>query len=258
MTNKLDTVLQTAPRPIQLMTHVVAGYPDWETCSALVQTMARSGVRLLEVQLPFTDPLADGPTITAANQAALDAGVRPEDALKWMGEMAAALPEVAFLVMTYANIPYAMGLSRFVDACCRAGAQGIILPDLPLDEPEGTYAEEARRQGLHPILVISPDTPAARLDFLLPQASGMIYTTLKVGITGASKDLAPASLAYLETLRRRTQLPVAAGFGISQPEHVAALRGRAEVAVVGSHILGLVTRGDISAVEDFLRACTSL
>lgn len=256
MTNNLDTVLEAGRGRIQLMTHVVAGYPDWATCAALTHAMAGCGVRLVEVQIPFTDPLADGPVITAANQTALDAGVRPADALAWLGQMAQELPAVAFLVMTYANVPFALGLERFLAMTREAGAQGVIIPDLPVDEPEGAYPAHARDLGLHPVLVVSPDTPAQRLDLLLPQASGLLYTTLKVGITGASAALAPESLTYLEGLARRTTIPLAAGFGISHPDHVAALAGRAQVAVVGSHVLGLLERGGIPAVTAFLRACS--
>lgn len=255
MTNKLDAVLAAPRGSIQLMTHVVAGYPDLNMGMQLARAMAACGVRIIEVQIPFTDPLADGPTIMAANQAALDAGMTPEAALAWAGEMAAALPEVAVLVMTYANVPYAMGMEPFLTRCAANGIQGVIIPDLPVDEPEGDYPSTARRMGIHPILVISPDTPDERLALLLPQASGLLYTTLKVGITGASAALHPKALAYLHGLGRCTQVPIAAGFGISQPRHVAALAGRAQVAVVGSHVLGLLTQGGIPAVEAFLRAC---
>jgi len=255
VTNKLDAVLAAAHGHIQLMTHVVAGYPDLDTGLRLVRAMAACGVRIIEIQIPFTDPLADGPTIMAANQAALDAGMTPEDALAWAGAVAAALPEVAVLVMTYANVPYAMGMEEFLRRCAAKSIQGVIIPDLPVDEPEGDYAAMARRLGVHPVMVISPDTPEKRLELLLPQASGLLYTTLKVGITGASSDLHPEALAYLQSLGRRTHIPIAAGFGISQPRHVAALAERAQVAVVGSHVLGLLNHGGIPAVEAFLRAC---
>jgi tryptophan synthase alpha chain len=257
VTNKLDTAIAQHPGAIGLMTHTIAGYPDWPTCTQLVHTMAQCGVRVMEIQIPFTDPLADGPTIMAANQAALDAGVRPEDALRWAQQMGRELPEVAFLIMTYANIPYAMGLEQFLTCCKEAGIQGVILPDLPVDEAEGAYAQAARHHGLHPVLVVSPDTPTTRLDQILPQASGLLYTTLKVGITGASAHIASAALDYLRSLRQRTRLPIAAGFGISHPQHVAGLRGFADLAVVGSHVLNLLQQGGLAEVRSFLHACLS-
>jgi hypothetical protein len=146
VTNKLDAVLAAAHGNIQLMTHVVAGYPDLDTGVRLVRAMAACGVRIIEIQIPFTDPLADGPTIMAANQAALDAGMTPEDALAWAGAVAAALPEVAVLVMTYANVPYAMGMEEFLRRCATRNIQGVIIPDLPVDEPEGDDVATARRR----------------------------------------------------------------------------------------------------------------
>lgn len=254
MENRIDKALKGA-HGIQLMTHVVAGYPSLGANEELIRLMARRGVRLIEIQIPFTDPLADGPTIMRANQAALDAGITPEHCFDLCARLSKEL-DVAFMFMTYANIPFAMGMERFLDKAAASGASGVILPDLPWDETDGDYAEMARERGLHPIMVISPDTEGPRLDAVLQRASGLVYTTLKVGITGAGASMDQAGVDYVRSLKAKAGLPIAAGFGISRPEHVRMLDGLADAAVIGSHIINLLDREGMNAVEDFLLACT--
>ncbi|GAB6113750.1 tryptophan synthase subunit alpha [Desulfomicrobium salsuginis] len=253
MENRIDKALEGA-KGIQLMTHVVAGYPSLEANEELIRLMACRGVRLIEIQIPFTDPLADGPTIMRANQAALDSGVTPEHCFELCEKLSREL-DVAFMFMTYANIPFAMGMERFLDQAAASGASGVILPDLPWDEADGDYAEMARAHGLHPVMVISPDTEGPRLDAVLKRASGLVYTTLKVGITGAGAGMDQAGIDYVRGLKTRAGLPIAAGFGISRPEHVRMLDGLADAAVIGSHIINLMDAGGLAAVDEFLAAC---
>jgi len=130
MENRIDLALKEA-KDIQLMTHVVAGYPSLEANEELIRLMARCGVKLIEIQIPFTDPLADGPTIMRANQAALDAGITPDHCFDLCARLSTEL-DVAFMFMTYANIPFAMGLGNFLDRAAASGASGLILPDLPM------------------------------------------------------------------------------------------------------------------------------
>ncbi|WP_051307151.1 tryptophan synthase subunit alpha [Desulfomicrobium escambiense] len=253
MENRIDTALKGA-HGIQLMTHVVAGYPSLEANEELIRLMAKRGVKLIEIQIPFTDPLADGPTIMRANQAALDSGITPKHCFELCEKLSREL-DVAFMFMTYANIPFAMGLERFLDKAAASGASGVILPDLPWDEADGDYADMARERGLHPVMVISPDTEGPRLDAVLKRASGLVYTTLKVGITGAGAGMDQAGVDYVRGLKTRAGLPIAAGFGISRPEHVRMLDGLADAAVIGSHIINLMDDGGLAAVDEFLAAC---
>jgi tryptophan synthase alpha chain len=253
MKNRIDLALKEA-KGIQLMTHVVAGYPSLDVNADLIRLMARRGVRLVEIQIPFTDPLADGPTIMRANQAALDAGITPAHCFELCAALSSEL-DVAFMLMTYANIPYALGMEAFLDKAAASGASGTILPDLPWDEADGDYAQAARQRGLHPIMVISPDTPAPRLAGILERASGLLYTTLKVGITGAGAIMDQAGVDYVKALKAKAGLPIAAGFGISRSEHVRMLDGLADVAVIGSHIINLMDAGGLGAVDDFLAVC---
>lgn len=254
MENNIDRVLRDATG-IQLMTHVVGGYPNLEVNADLIRLMARRGVKLVEIQIPFTDPLADGPTIMRANQAALDAGITPAHCFELCAALSEELPEVAFMFMTYANIPFAMGQDTFMAKAKQSGASGLILPDLSWDETDGDYAGAARGHGLHPVMVISPDTEGPRLDAILSRASGLLYTTLKVGITGAGASLDQAGVDYVRNLKKKAGLPIAAGFGISSPEHVRMLDGLADVAVIGSHIINLMDANGLGAVDEFLAAC---
>jgi tryptophan synthase alpha chain len=254
MENNIDRVLRDATG-IQLMTHVVGGYPNLEVNADLIRLMARRGVKLVEIQIPFTDPLADGPTIMRANQAALDAGITPAHCFELCAALSEELPEVAFMFMTYANIPFVMGQDAFMAKARQSGASGLILPDLSWDESDGDYAGAARGHGLHPVMVISPDTEGPRLDAILSRASGLLYTTLKVGITGAGASLDQAGVDYVRNLKKKAGLPIAAGFGISSPEHVRMLDGLADVAVIGSHIINLMDANGLGAVDEFLAAC---
>lgn len=253
MKNSIDAVLNGSG-PIRLMTHVVGGYPNLETNAELVRLMVRLGVRLIEIQIPFTDPLADGPTIVRANQAALDAGVTPDHCFDLCARLSGEL-DAAFMFMTYANIPHSMGMERFLSRAAASGASGVILPDLPWDEDGGDYADLARAHGLHPVMVVSPGIPGERLDKVLERASGLLYTTLKTGITGAGTVLDQGGIDHVGRLRARADLPIAAGFGISAPRHVRMLSGLADAAVIGSHIIDLLDAAGPSAVERFLREC---
>ena len=146
---------------LKLMTHVVAGYPDMETTERLVEVMVANGADLVEIQVPFSDPLADGPTILAAGQAALDSGVTPGDCFRLVERLKKKV-DVPLLMMTYGNIPYRMGMDVFVRRCCESGVSGLIVPDLPFDEGS-FYVETAKKYGVYPIPVVSPGMQEDRL-----------------------------------------------------------------------------------------------
>lgn len=250
--NLIDKAFQKK-KELKLMTHVVAGYPDMETSKQLVRVMVENGADLVEIQIPFSDPLADGPTIMAANQQALDNGVTPDDCFAMAAELTGSV-DIPLLFMTYVNIPYRLGMERFISRSAEAGISGLIVPDLPFDEDTHGYAELTRKYHLYAIPVISPGMSGERLTAVTSQAQGFVYTTLKVGITGASRRLDPRGLEFLDTLRAHTSLPIAAGFGISSSEHIEMLRGKADAAVIGSHILNLTKNSGIEEVKTFLRS----
>ena len=237
----------------RIMTHVVAGFPDLETTRELVLTMAACGVSCIEIQIPFSDPLADGPTIMKANQHALDNGVTPEDCFKLAKELSEEV-DVPLLFMTYANIPHAMGIENFVRRSAEAGVRGLIIPDLTFDEEN--YAPVAEKHGLCPIQVLSPTMEEGRLREILTHGRGFVYTTLKTGITGAGSSVGQEGIDFVNRVKALSSLPVAAGFGISGPEHVRQVMKVADMAVIGSHVINLFTEQGMEAVATFLKECT--
>ncbi|MBN1940256.1 MAG: tryptophan synthase subunit alpha [Candidatus Aminicenantes bacterium] len=253
MTDDIARAFLHGSKPL-LVTHVVAGYPDLDRSRKTVETMAAAGAGMIEVQIPFSDPIADGPVITAANRAALAGGTKPADVFRMIRRLKKCV-SAPLLVMTYANIPYRMGLERFAAACAESGAAGAIIPDLPVDEFAGNPARVFHRRGTALIPVLSPGMSKLRIRRVLDSAAGFVYVTLRTGTTGARSRLAAPGLSFIDRLRRETALPLAAGFGISEPAHVWALGGKVDAVVIGSRLIRLRDESGLKAVADFLRDC---
>lgn len=236
---------------ILLMTHIVAGYPDWETCRELVATMVDAGVDLMELQIPFSEPIADGPVILKANQQALANGVTVARCLEFGREVAQRHP-IPFLYMTYYNILFRHGVERFVREMADGGVQGAIVPDLPPEEGRG-YLQAMAAHGRHPIFIFSPTTPDGRLQYLAGFAGGFVYCVARKGVTGMDTRFSEELEAYLARCRRATGLPLALGFGVKDKADVAFLKGKADIAVIGTQTLRLVDTEGVGAVGDFIR-----
>jgi tryptophan synthase alpha chain len=243
------------------MTHIVLGYPSLETSRQLVDCMVAAGVDAIEVQIPFSDPTADGPVITRACQTALDGGVRVADALRFLAEVTArhATP---FLVMSYFNIAFAYrdsvsgghggadGVRGFAAAVARAGACGLILPDVPPEMSRERYPEACAENGIHPVYVVSPNIGPDRLRAVGKVGSGLLYATSRTGTTGREMDLEMERLTrFLAQARQICRLPIAVGFSISRREQVEALAGHAEIAVVGTHLICAYEGRGVAGVE---------
>lgn len=250
MANPIDEMFKTE-RPIRIMTHVVAGNPDLETSKEIIRVMARSGADLVEIQIPFSDPLADGPTIMTANQTALDNGTTPEDCFS-MAEQLVKEVDIPLLFMTYVNIPFQMGMEKFLKRCADVGISGTIIPDIPFDERNEEYIALAKKHHIHPIQVVSPDVQHPRLMEIASHASGFIYTTLKVGITGARQEIDTSGINFIDNIRAVSPLPIAAGFGISSPKQIDTLKNKADIAVIGSHMINLYNDYGLEKIEEFL------
>lgn len=237
---------------VKLMTHIVAGYPNFEESERIAVAMYESGVSFVEVQIPFSDPIADGPTIMKANEVALRGGVSTRACLEFVERLVAKV-KIPILIMTYFNIAFSYGLEKFCKEAARVGVYGLIIPDMPIDE-EGSehYIGFCRKYGLHPIQVVSPITPAERLRRIRKVASGFVYCVSTYGTTGARSGLALGLEKYLARVRRHVKVPLAVGFGISTAEQVAALEGKADIAVIGSKIIDLYDGAGIVAVKNFL------
>lgn len=239
-------------RPL-LMTHFVAGYPTAAESSVLAKALASAGADILECQLPFSDPLADGPSIMQANQLALENGSTPKSGFALLDGLSAQT-SCPLIIMSYANIAFRMGWKKFAQACKTAGAYGLIMPDLPLDEGGAEFQDLLAAQGVHLLPVVSPGMEDERLALVLRKASGFIYATLRSGVTGARSGLESRSLDFLRRIRQHSTLPIAAGFGISDKAQIDSLLGLADIVVIGSHLLDLYQASGLKAVQSFVRA----
>ncbi len=219
-----------------LIPYLCAGDPDRAASAAVLRAVAEAGADVIEVGIPYGDPLADGPTVAAAAQRALDAGTTVEDALDLMAQTqrAGAPPLVAF---TYYNPILQFGLERFADALLAAGACGAIVPDVPLEETDAVRAAFAPR-GLALPLLVAPTTPPARAAAIARASTGFTYLVSRLGVTGARREPDFGWIAArTAVLRAASALPVAAGFGISTAEHVRRVCAVADGAIVGSALI---------------------
>jgi tryptophan synthase alpha chain len=222
-------------KDILLMTHIVIGYPDLKSSAEIVRAMVGSGVDLMELQIPFSEPIADGPVIESANQRALANGVTVGQCLRFAEETAAAHP-IPFLFMSYYNILFRRGVEQFARAMAEAGLAGAIVPDLPHEEGE-EYITAMRTHHLDPIFLFAPSTPPERMRSIAARGGGFIYCVARKGVTGLDTVFGAELKDYLAQARRATGLPLAVGFGIKERRDVDFLRGRAEIAVIGSEMI---------------------
>ena len=237
-----------AERRAALVGYVVAGDPDRETTLAVIDALTAAGVDLIELGIPYGDPLADGPTIAAAAQRALTGGMKFADSLTLATE-ARARGAAPILFFTYANPVDRYGAERFARDAQAAGAVGAIIPDVPLEELDA-FAPPLRAAGLAIPLLIAPTTPPPRAARIAAASSGFVYIVSRLGVTGARRepDVAWAS-ATLTRLRAGTPLPLAVGFGISTAAHAAAVGAVADGVIVGSALIDAYAgaRGDEAA-----------
>ena len=239
-----------AEKEILLMTHIVLGYPSIEASLKIIETMVAAGVDLMELQIPFSEPTADGPVIAQANQSALEAGVTVEECLKF-AEMAARKFDIPFLIMSYYNIPFKYGLNRFVSVLSDGGLQGAILPDIPPEEGR-EYLAAMQQHDLAPILIYAPTTSLERMQYLDSFAAGFIYCVARKGVTGQKTNFSDELEAYLNQCRQGTNLPLALGFGIKERADIDFLKGKADIAVIGSQTIRVMDAEGIEAVGEFI------
>ena len=224
------------------MTHVVLGYPSLSESIDIVLTMAKSGASIIELQIPFSDPIADGSTIMFANEQALANKITPTDCFK-AARIITSKTDVPILFMTYFNIVYRFkgGVEGFCKSAASCGVQGLIVPDVSLKNNADNYWNIAHENGLSPIPIVSPITNDKRLSEIAKIAKhGFAYCVSTTSTTGAKQKLPTELPAYLKRVRKQIKSPIAVGFGISKKEHVKSLSGLADIAVVGSATIDLV------------------
>ena len=241
-------------KPLKLMTHLVLGYPSFEINFKCIQMMKECDVDFIEVQLPFSDPIADGPVITKANQFALNHGITIKKCFHFIKKLTQKI-NIPICIMTYSNIPYQIEMKSFLEKAKKNGVSGLIIPDFPYDEDDDSFLETAKRKDLPIIQVISPSIQNKRLKKIITLSDSFIYTTLKVGITGSKPKIKAEGLSFLEKVKKITNLPIGAGFGISSAEHLKLLKHKANIAIIGSHLIKLLETKGLSEVEKFLKIC---
>lgn len=241
-------------RRAALMPYLMGGYPDLETSAAIGLAYADAGADLVELGVPFSDPLADGPVIHAAATAALRAS--PPATLPAVLEVARAVAQrVPVVLMCYANPIFAWGVDRFADSLVGAAVSGLIVPDLPLEEATDMRAA-CRRRGLALVPLVAPTTPAERLERIGAGASGFVYAVALTGTTGERAAVDGALSTVIARAAAHTSVPVAVGFGISTPEHAAAAADAgADGVIVGSRLVRAAGEADdpVAAVGDLVR-----
>ena len=237
-------------REILLMTHIVLGYPSFDASRRIVEQMVEVGVDLMELQIPFSEPMADGPVILHANQRALSAGATVDRCFELAVQLAREFP-IPFVFMTYYNIVLQRGLHHFARETRAAGLYGAIIPDLPFEEGDELFQAFEAAQ-LDPIFIYSPNTSAARMRAIAQRARGFVYCVARKGVTGAATEFAALG-DYLQRCRAATSLPLALGFGVKNRQDIAALTGRVDIAVVGSETMRVVDAQGVQAVGGFIR-----
>ena len=224
-----------------LVVYLTTGDPSVEVTRAIALEAIDAGADVIELGVPFSDPLADGPVIQRASERAVARGTRMADVLKIAGEIRSAKPNAGLVIFSYLNPILRYGFSRFVDAAVAAGADGVLVTDMIVEEAD-EYLSEMNRVGLAPIFLAAPTSPDERLQAIATHSKGFVYAISRVGITGKQQNMAADAATLVARIRRWTELPVAVGFGISNAEHVAQVGEFADAAVIGSAIVELIER----------------
>ena len=224
-----------------LVAYLTAGDPDLRTTFDIAIAAIDAGADVIELGVPFSDPLADGPVIQRASERAVARGVTLQDVLALAKELRAARPACGLVLFSYLNPVVRMGMKAFCAAAKDAGADGVLLTDMIVEEA-GEYLAEMRANDLSPIFLAAPTSPDARLKAIAEASRGFVYAISRVGITGTRDTVASDAPGLVARLRTVTNLPIAVGFGISNAEHVRAVGEFADAAIVGSALVALIEK----------------
>jgi len=223
-----------------LVAYITAGDPTLDATERIVLALAEAGADVIELGVPFSDPLADGPTIQRASERALRSGTTLAGVLELVARLRKRT-DVPLVLFSYFNPVLQMGVEKFADTAARAGADGVLITDLTPEEA-GDYRRAVRARGLDTIFLAAPTSTDARLERIAESSSGFLYLISRTGVTGAREALPDDLPALVRRARAKTALPIAVGFGISQPGHVSILGGLADAAVVGSALVEEIER----------------
>jgi tryptophan synthase alpha chain len=239
-----------------LVAYVTCGDPDLSTTREIVLAAIEAGAGIIELGVPFSDPLADGPVIQRASERALKHGTSLEQVLRLAAEIREHSQSAGLIVFSYLNPILQMGMQKFCKVARHAGLDGVLITDLPVEE-SAEYLREARRNDLATIFLVAPTSTDQRLKQIAEVSTGFVYAVSRTGVTGARQEMPEDASGLVKRLRRFTKLPVAVGFGISTPEQFASVGKFAEGAVIGSAIVQLIERNpgrEPAAVGEFVRS----
>ena len=239
-------------KEILLMTHIVLGYPTFADTFKIIESMVNAGVDLMELQIPFSEPIADGPVILHANQKSLSRETTVQQCMAFAQKVTGTF-DIPFLFMSYYNILFKYGVGKFTAAMAQSGLKGAIVPDLPPEEGRD-YLGAMEKHNLVPIFIFSPTTPDKRMKYLASFGKGFIYCVARKGVTGVDTDFSKQLKKYLDRCRKATDLPLALGFGVKEKKDVDFLKGKADIAVVGSQTIRLVDKEGIGVVGEFIKS----
>ena len=238
-----------------LVAYVTSGDPDLATTREVILAAISSGASVIELGVPFSDPVADGPVIQRASERALKHGTSLDQVLRLAAEIREQSQSVGLIIFTYLNPILRMGLEKFCKIARLAGVDGVLVTDLPVEEA-ASYLAEMRKNELAPIFLAAPTSTDDRLKRIAQVSSGFVYAVSRTGVTGARKQLPEDAQTLVRRLRKYTKLPIAVGFGISTPEQFAAVGGYADAAVVGSAIVDIIEHSpgkEAQSVREFVQ-----
>jgi tryptophan synthase alpha chain len=257
--NRIDQTFKRLKKSGQkaLIGYITAGHPDKRSFQTLVPVLEKSGVDLLEVGVPFSDPIADGPTIQQSSQAALAHGATLAWILSSISHLRRRGVQIPLILMSYCNPVHAMGIETFFRRARLAGVDGLIIPDL-IPEEAGAYARAARRQGIALIFLVAPTTPKARLRMIAGRTSGFLYAVAVTGVTGARRSLPDHIAPFLRSVKRATAKPVAVGFGLSTARQVRDIAKDADGVIIGSALIREIAKSQHHSYRGAARFARSL
>jgi tryptophan synthase alpha chain len=250
--NTLEDTIKNklSEKPILLMTHLVLGYSSFGENREVIRQMVENGVDLIEMQIPFTEPMADGPMILKANQESIAKGAKVEECLEFAKEVTAEF-DIPFLFMTYYNILFKYGVDKFINRAHDINIEGLIIPDLPPEEGE-EYLDLVKSRNIAPVQIFAPTSTEDRMKLLADKGAGFIYCVARRGVTGQKTDFDQDFNQYISRCRSATNLPLAVGFGIRSKEDVDYLTGKADIAVIGTETIRLVDEKGTGSVGPFI------
>lgn len=240
MTGRLAESFRRLKRPA-FISFIVAGDPDRDTCIRAAMALIEGGTDILELGVPFSDPVADGPTIQKADERALAAGTKVDTVIEIVRDLRKRT-EIPLVFLVYYNMVHHRGIDRFYREAKEAGVDGILIADMPVEESGDVYTT-ALRYGIDPIFLVTQTTSDERLKKIASRARGYLYLVAVLGVTGVRDMVSPAAIDLLQRVRRHSAVPLALGFGISTPEHVKICAGAgADGVIVGSAIVDIIER----------------